>query len=273
MKEILLYGGGTQSTGLLLMALDGLFKKPDMVIFSDTMGEPQFVYDYIKRVNIYIIEKYQLGIRQIYGGNLPQDIKSAELSYRINQKFPSLKTKRIASLPLFTESGGMIRRQCTAEYKIQPITKHIKSVYNFGRKNAKSEIEINRWFGISLDEIERCKISQEWWAINNYPLVEKRMYRHEVIDYINKNHPELANPPRSSCYFCPFHNDNYWRELKENHNNEFGKACKIDELIRHQPKLTDKCYLHRSRQPLKDVDFSKHGQLEIFAECDGYCGI
>lgn len=262
MKNVLLYGGGTQSTGLLLMALDGLFVVPDLTIFADTYSEPYFVYDYIRLVREYIENKYNYEIDVVFGGILESDIRVSKIT-----------GKRVASIPLYTENKGMIRRQCTDEYKIKPITRYLKEYFNIGRKTKDSKPTIKRWFGISLDEIERCKVSQDWWAENYYPLVEMRMYRHGVINYINKNHPELANPSRSSCYFCPFHSDNYWRMLKEKHPNEFRRAIEIDEIIRINPKLNNKCYLHRSCKPLSEVDFSKHGQLEIFGECDGYCGI
>ena len=262
LKNVLLYGAGTQSTGLLLMALDGNLAVPDLTIFADTHSEPAFVYKYLKKVGKYVKEKFNYDITVVFSGVYEAELKQLT-------QFP---LRRVASLPLFTANGGMIRRQCTHEYKIQPITKYIKNKYLITRKKKHSLPIINRWFGMSLDEIERCRISQDWWAENRYPLIESRMYRHEVINYINTNHPKLKNPPRSSCYFCPFHTDNYWRKLKEKHLGEFKKACEIDETVRTNPKLKEKCYLHRSLKPLNKIDFEKH-QLEIFGECEGYCGI
>ena len=261
MKNVLLFGAGTQSTGLLLMALDGVFPVPDLTIFADTGGEPQFVYDYFKKARAYIKGKYGYEITVLSRGAIDQDIFDAKKSY-----------KRVAGLPLFTQKGGMVRRQCTAEYKIEPITKYIKGWYDIRRKRKDSRPLIKRWFGISLDEIERCRVSQDWWAENDYPLVKERMYRHEVIDYINNRHPELKGPKRSSCYFCPFHSDDYWSRLKMYYLNEFVKACKIDRAIRINPKVKQKLYLHRSTKPLSKIDFKKY-QYEIFGECEGYCGI
>jgi len=262
MKNVLLYGGGTQSTGLLLMILDGVIDvKIDDAIYSDTFSEPKFVDNYILKVKDYVYKKYGFIINIVNkpGQGLEYDIKNNT-------------GERIASLPLFTANGGMIRRQCTMEYKIIPINKYIKQKYEVGRKIKKSIPLINRLFGISLDEIERCKQSTDWWAINDYPLVMARMYRHEVINYIAKNHPQLSHPPKSSCVFCPFHNDQYWRELKKKHHIEFERACNIDELIRNNSKLSNRCYLHKSMIPLRNVNFELK-QINIFGECEGYCGI
>ena len=261
MKNVLLFGAGTQSAGLLLMALDGYFPVPDLTIFADTHSEPEFVYTYFRQFKKYVKDCYNYDIIIVDGGNLEQDLIDAS-----NNK------SRVAGLPYFTESGGMIRRQCTLDYKINPIVKYIKELYNIGRKKKDSIPIIKRWFGMSLDEIERCRVSQDWWAVNYYPLVESRIYRHEVINYTNKKHPEIKNPPRSSCYFCPFHSDNYWRELKRNHGSEFNKAVEIDKVIRFQQNMRDKVFLHRKLKPLKDIDFNKY-QYEIFGECEGYCGI
>ena len=265
MKNVLLYGAGTQSTGLLLMLLDGKFgseEKPDLVIFADTHAEPGFVIDYFWKVTKYVLNRYGLLITSTFkstGGGLETDLMHG--------------IGRVASLPLFTANGGVIRRQCTDEYKIQPINKCIKAEFKIPRKPKNFKPMVNIMFGISLDEIERTRISTNWWAVNSYPLVNERMYRHEVIDYINNNHPELKNPPRSSCYFCPFHSDNYWKKLKEKHPEEFNKAIEIDEKIRVNPKLDNECFLHRSLKPLKDVDFYQDTQMDIFGECEGYCGI
>jgi hypothetical protein len=264
MKNVLLYGGGTQSTGLLLMLCDEFIKgysKPDLVIFADTFSEPSFVNDYIKRVSKYVLDKFDLEITIISKGNLEKDVING-----INNN------ARFASLPLFMSNGGMIRRQCTNEYKIIPINKYVKELFKVGRKSKNNNhLKVNRLFGISVDEIERCRISVDWWAINKYPLVDARLNRNDVINYVNTNHPELADPPRSSCYFCPFHSNSYWKTLKTKHPNIFRDACNFDDKIRINARLEHQSYLHRKTIPLKLIDFES--QNEIFGECEGYCGI
>jgi len=261
MKNVLLYGGGTQSTGLLLMSLDGLVPKLDLAIFSDTFSEPGFVYEYMNKVSAYVLSKYGFKIVTVEHGNLERNLEESAKS-----------GKRVASLPYYTENGGMTMRQCTADYKINPASKFIKAYFNIGRKKKHSAPTINRWFGMSLDEIERMRVSQDWWAVNEYPLIMERMYRHEVINYINNNHPELKNPPRSACYFCPFHSNDYWRLLKKHHPDEFNKACIMDGKIRVCRNMENERYLHRSMKPLSDINFEKDN-YEIFAECEGYCGM
>jgi len=225
------------------------------------MSEPHFVDSYVLDVTAYVWDKYKVQVVTVSKGSLKEDmITSFE------------DGSRVASLPLFMSNGGMIRRQCTNEYKIDPINKYIRSELDIGRKTKDSIASVNRMFGISLDEIERCKVSQDWWAVNKYPLVDHRIYRHEVIDYVNNNHPDIANPPRSSCYFCPFHSNDYWSAMKKKHPEMFEDACKMDDVIRVNKKLEHECFLHRSLIPLRDISFD-NPQMEIFGECEGYCGI
>ena len=262
MNNVLLYGGGTQSTGLLLMCLEGrLSYKLDYAIFADPGGEPDHVIDYIHRVDKYVKKKFGFKITIVNNGSLEDSLLNKE-SY-----------ERTASLPLFTGNGGMIRRQCTNEYKIVPITKFIKKEFDISRKSkTNNEYKVNMLFGISLDEIERCRENREWWAKNVYPLVEERIYRHETIDYINKNHPELKDPPRSACYFCPFRTNVSWLQLKTKYPHEFEKAVKIDKAIRRHDRMDNSMYLHRSLKPLDEVKFHD-SQIDIFGECEGYCGV
>jgi 3'-phosphoadenosine 5'-phosphosulfate sulfotransferase (PAPS reductase)/FAD synthetase len=46
--NIVSYGAGTQSTGMILMALNGEYglPRPEFAVFSDTGAEPEFIYDY-----------------------------------------------------------------------------------------------------------------------------------------------------------------------------------------------------------------------------------
>lgn len=86
-------------------------------------------------------------------------------------------------------------------------------------------------------------------------------------------------PSKSSCTFCPYHDNAMWRELKTTDPQSWGQAVEIDWMIRGGVRGTsEKLYLHRSMIPLEDVDFrnaADHGQMEwgFQEECDGMCGV
>jgi hypothetical protein len=90
-------------------------------------------------------------------------------------------------------------------------------------------------------------------------------------------------PTKSACYFCPFHSQSTWKEIKENEPELFEKAVQMDRQIRDQEKykiknkFKDDLYLHRSCEPL-DKALEDDGQLDMFdgfnSICDeGMCGI
>ena len=254
------FGAGTQSTGLLLMYLNKKIEAElDLIIFADTGSEPLFVYEYFNYFQSYIKEKYNRGIivlKQKY--TLEEHIRGD-----YNGDF-----KRSPSLPYYSETG-LLKRQCTVDYKIIPIEKYVRKFYNIHKK--KNPITYNMIMGISFDERERMRVSQRWYRENKYPLVELKLSRKNVIDYIKEC--GVKEPPRSSCYFCPFHSDNYWKMLKDNYPTEFKRATDFDNLIRNKKGMRQKLYLSKYRKPLFQIDFDSQLRFpELIEECEGYCG-
>lgn len=266
--HVLSYGGGTQSTAMLIMALEGEINGviPDYIIFSDTSWEPPSIYEWTEKVNNYIKEKYNREIIYTNGGNIRTDLVNA------------VKTgSRVASLPFFTldDKGnkGMVMRQCTGDYKIMPVKKKVRELLGYEPRQKVREV-VHMWKGISTDEIQRVKPIADKWIEAEHPLVEViDVDRSACIAYVERT--GLGTPAKSSCIGCPFHDDQTWLDLKRNDPKSFEDACYIDDLIRNMPKLKSKCYLHKSCTPLRDVDLNEN-QLTIddfINECEGMCGI
>lgn len=149
---------------------------------------------------------------------------------------------------------GMLRRQCTNEYKIRPITKFIKAETNCTRFNP-----VTQWIGISLDEVQRMKAPRVQYVKFRYPLVEMKMTRDACQRWLEDH--GFPIPGRSSCIGCPFHDDEEWASLTE---EEFEDACEFDELKRdsgmthpnrEKTFFSDRTYLHRSLIPLREKPF------------------
>lgn len=241
---------------MLLEALKGNIKPmPDLAIISDTGCELEKTEQDLYVLKDKLKKEKDFDIIIVKKGNLYQDVID----------FLDGKIKRVASLPYWSESGGLVRRQCTQDYKISPLRKHIQKI----RNNKK----VNLWIGISLDEIERVKQSNVKYIENKYPLINYRVSIDNIVNYYKIN--GLNEPLKSSCVMCPFHSNSYWRRLKKVLPNEFDKAVYFDEKIRNYPGFNDKLYLHRSLKPLKDVNFEYSNSLfpELIEECEGYCGL
>ena len=166
-------------------------------------------------------------------------------------------------------------RQCTNDYKIQPIIKKIRDLLGLKRyQHIKKGMEVEQWIGISMDEIGRMKPARDKWITNRHPLIEMRMNRQDCKNWLFENYPNI-NTPRSACTFCPFRNKHDWLDLKRN-EKEWLEVVEFDKLIRDGGNKTeDKIYLHSSCKPIDEVDFNeKEDQLDMFNnECEGMCGV
>lgn len=263
-------GMGQQSVAMYLMSSLDILPRLDYSIFADPGAERRETYLYLAWLKKW--QKQNNGIPLIHD-------RSKNL-YKDLLKKSNSTGHRFASIPSFTESGGMVRRQCTNEYKIMVVDDNIRKLQ--GKEKGQSFDPVEIWMGISLDEMDRINGSHRKNVTKVFPFCG---YSHngklEKLDIdgmtrgeINKWMTEMGYkiPVASSCTFCPFHTDSEWQEIKNN-PSDFRKAVKIDRVHRDmsQRGLKDKLYLHRSLKPLDEVDFTK-GQYEIGYDCYGYCG-
>lgn len=263
LMRILSLGAGVQSTTLYLMACAGeLGSYPDCAIFADTGWEPEGVYLHLDwlRGQSSLIPIYTVGKRTLRADALAMN-------------------GRFASMPLHVlnlDGGdGMLRRQCTREYKVAPITKKIRELLGLrAGQRVKGHIEL--WLGISRDEAHRMRDNRERWITNCYPLVDRGISREACKTWLTVQ--GFPIPPKSACIGCPYHDDGYWRDMKVNRPLEWADAVTFDEAVRtggRNKRLSD-AYLHRSLVPLRDADISDphKDQLALFGqECEGLCGV
>jgi hypothetical protein len=261
--RILSLGAGVQSTTLALMAARGeTDEMPDAAIFADTGWEPDAVYRQVE----YLESVLPFPVYRVAVGNLRDDIEAQAADPR----------RRIAAVPWFTLSPGgkrgMGRRQCTKEYKLTPIRRKVREL--LGGKTPKGGAEM--WIGISTDEASRMKPSQVGYIVNRFILIEKQMSRRHCVQWMAERQYRPA--PKSACKGCPFHDDAMWRDMKINDPDSFSDAVVADRLIRNGgSNMRGQQFMHRSRKPLDQVDFSNaedRGQLNLFEnECEGMCGV
>jgi hypothetical protein len=252
---------------MALMASRGdILPIPDCAIFADTQFEPLEVYEHLD----WLETQLPFPVYRVTRGNLRADAENGV----------NATGQRFASIPFFTGDGGMARRQCTKEYKIQPIRKKIREVLGLRpRQRAPKGTIVYQWIGISVDEAIRMKPSKDKWIKNVWPLIDAGFSRQDCLRWFQRHYPgrRLA---KSACIACPYRSDASWREMKMNDPVSFAEAIKFDRKIRDSAqmiKLTQEFFVHRSKQPLDQVDFRNledRGQLNMFGnECEGMCGV
>lgn len=267
-------GAGVQSTAVALLAAKGIIgPMPDCAIFADTGAEPQHVYDHLNWLEPLLPFPVH---RVMEGDGLDSNIL-ASLDGIGDHRWAR---GRYAGAPFFTESkngGGMLRRQCTSEFKILPIQKKLRSLLGLEKgQRAAGVFDVETWIGISMDEIQRAKPSRDKWETKRYPLIEMRWTRADCLKWMKEEgYPE---PPRSACVWCPYHSDAEWRHLRDTDPESWERALTMDDLIRGGVRgTTEKLYLHKSLVPLRDADLRSAedcGQLSMWDnECEGMCGV
>lgn len=270
--RILSLGAGVQSTTLLLMALAGEIERPDHVIFSDTGWEPKQVYEHLARLEI-VMRDAKIPFHKVRAGNLRRDALDP--------------TRRSASMPLFLKDSagkqGMIRRQCTQHYKIQPLLLKQRELVGLKKGQRSKEHLATTIIGISWDEAQRMRDAAFPWLRNEYPLIDLRMTRQDCLDWCAAH--GFAPPPRSACIGCPFKSDAEWRRLRDSSPEEWGDAVDFDDALRQSQResgrIRHEVFLHRSLVPLRDADLrtdAERGILSLFSddfgqECEGMCGL
>ena len=264
------FGAGVQSTALLICSNLGLHGVPraDVAIFADTQNEPKWVYEWVQRMVVWS----NIPVHVTSKGNLLTNVVDAN----------SGKIKRCANIPMWTTGkdgkSAPMRRQCTREYKIDPIEKHVRSLLGYPPKK-RIKHRVRCMLGISTDEAQRMKPSRTKWITNEWPLIDARLRRSDCKRIVMG--AGLPEPQKSACTFCPYRDDASWLDMQQNHPREFDKAVKADRALRDQTGtgLNEKAYVHRSLEPLDEVDFESRLSLPMFDgdqfgnECEGMCGV
>lgn len=256
-------GAGVQSSAMALMAARGeITPMPDFAIFADTMAEPDHIYEWLD----WLETQLPFPVLRVSHGNLLDAVKSG------------VDGKRFATPPFFTEGdrAGLLRRQCTSEYKVMPIQKKLRELSGYKKGQRIPAGTVEQWIGISQDEIQRMKMSPDKWVVNRWPLLEKRFSRLHCLEWMRDRQYPL--PQKSACTFCPYHDNATWQKMKDTDPKSWAEAVAVDEAIRDGfAKTTQKLYVHRSLIPLKDVDFTAPDKdqvtFDFMDECDGMCGV
>ena len=211
MLRILSLGAGVQSSTVLLMSIRGELPKLDAAIFADTQWEPKAVYEHLDWLEGEA-KAAGIPVYRVTRGNLRADA----IEFRQHRK--SSEGKRYASMPLFVknldDTQGIIRRQCTSEYKIEPIEKFMKrELLGIPKRGRIPAGAVEQWFGISRDELRRVRMSKDRWRVNAYPLcnlptdyLPKPMTRRDCLNWLAAHYPNRT-VPRSACIGCPFRSD------------------------------------------------------------------
>lgn len=258
MKAISL-GWGVQSFTLAAMSALGELPMVDVAVHSDTQHERESTYTFAAQWGQWLTER---GVKVV---SVVNEMRGGTLVVINGNETP------IPAHTLNSGKAGVIRRQCTNHWKVQPIRRYLQTV----RQGQPVEL----WLGISTDEFHRAKDADVGYITHRYPLLELGMNRADCLNWLEAHN--LPSPGKSSCVFCPFLNKRAWQEMKRAGGADWQHAVEVDAAIRNV-RLPGQLFVHPKRLPLPQAvvipEDTGYSQLEMLAsddqdaECDsGHC--
>jgi hypothetical protein len=262
------YGGGVQSTAALVLAAQGQIAYPAFLFCNvgDDSEHPdslkyvrEVAMPYAKQHNIELIELHRIlrtgETETLYGRLTKPGSRSIGIPVRMNG------------------NGAPGNRACTADFKIHVVDRWLRE------HDAKKTGAIVG-LGISLDEIQRMKpnvdANTNTWKRNAFPLlmeVPQPLTRQDCINIIVN--AGLPIPPKSACYFCPYHRLSKWQEMRQKESALFEKAASLEELINERRSTLGlyPVWFTRKLVPLQQATTAlEQGSLfDEDEECEGYC--
>lgn len=222
------FGGGVQSMACLVLAAEGRIDYRTFV-FADVGADSEHP------ATMAYFEEYAKPYAERHGLDLlvVQKLRRDGSFESILEKLH--RTQRSIDIPVRMQNGAPGRRSCTADYKIKPVSRWMKQ---HGATVTEPGIV---GVGISLDEFERMRDSQIPYIRNEYPLVDLRIDRAECERIIRS--AGLPVPPKSSCWFCPFHRPDAWVAMRHDEPELFAQAVELERMVN----------VRRSRLGLDDV--------------------
>ena len=255
MKQVFSSGGGTQSTAITALIIQGKLPRPDYIVIADTGYECQSTWDYLDNVVNPALNNIDLKVERI--GLDYQSIPDHR------KRFLSHNENTVL-LPMWTDQTGSIGKlsgYCTNTWKVETRNRYLSQVHNITRK------DYVIWIGFSVDEgrrAQRMMAGKEYQdGLIRFPLIESRLTRKQSIEAVRRM--GWPQPPRSRCYICPNQGHSEWQEVAKNRPGEIEAATLLEKQIQEHDR---NLWLHKDCQPINKIDLS--GQDELFTEGD-YC--
>ncbi|TDD86087.1 phosphoadenosine phosphosulfate reductase [Actinomadura rubrisoli] len=252
------FGGGWQSTAALVLAAQGeLDYRTFLFANVGDDSEHPATLRYIRDHAAPYAAAHGIELRQL--SRTRRDGTTETLYGRLMRE-----GSRSIPIPVRMSNGVPGTRSCTADFKIRVIGRWLKA-HGAGPANP-ATIGI----GISVDEIHRANNRRsEPYEHIVYPLLDLGIRRTDCPRIIRS--ADLPVPPKSACWFCPFHRLTAWQDMRHDQPDLFTRACHLEHTIntRRAALGKDPVYLTRYNAPLADV--TPDIDPLPFDETDGTC--
>lgn len=260
------YGGGVQSTALVVLAAQGVIDFP-VALFANTGDDSEHpaTLAYVRDVAMPWAAENGIEVHELH--KVKGDGTTTTLWEHLHKN-----DSRSVPIPVRMSNGAPGSRSCTVDFKINVVAKWLKA--NGATADAPATVAI----GISTDEIQRVNFRTDFaYQQKAFPLIDLGINRSDCEQIIRG--VGLPVPPKSACFFCPFHRPSEWQRLAIEEPGLFAQSVKLERTLneRRETRGQDPVWLTRFNKPLDEV--VNDSQLALFpsggigeAGCDeGVC--
>jgi hypothetical protein len=253
------YGGGVQSTAALVLAAQRKIDFP-IFLFSNVGDDSEHpaTLSYVNDIAEPFAAKHGLDLIELHRRRRDGTIET------IYERL--VGNNRSIVIPVRLSTGAPGNRACTIDFKVRVIARWQR------QHGATCDNPAVTGLGISMDELQRMRTNSAIpYQTLDYPLIDLRLTRRDCIQIIEN--AGLPVPPKSACWFCPFHRHSHWNEMLRNEPELFSRAVDLEQRINHKRSAIgrDVVTFHRSGKPLAEA---VKLQLSLFEDepCDsGFC--
>ena len=240
MAVVISYGGGIQSTALVVLAMRERWAIDEIVHVDLVDAESPATREYVRYFRDWLQQEHGRDIT-IVERNMYQDMLARP------EFTPVLwhgKCERF-----------MLSRQCTRQYKVAPLQRYLYDRYP-------GEC-IRLMLGISVDEYHRMRDSPAARIEHVYPLVDRRLTRWQCRDIIER--AGLVVPSKSSCWFCPYRSVRSQLALVQHYPRLREMAQVLEDRINTERRLRgqDEIVVLRSDTGVEQGDFCEAGFCDV----------
>ncbi len=264
--RVISYGGGVQSTALLVLATQGRIGPVDAALFANVGDDSEHpaTLDYVRDVAIPYGQAHGIPVHE-----LRRVMRTGETRTLMEDL---TRDSRTINIPVRMANGSPGNRNCTQTFKMKVVSRWLRE------HGATQDEPATVCIGISTDEIHR---------VNDRPASDRERKEFPLIDLgLDRAACQaviaaagLPVPGKSSCFFCPFKRSAEWAEMRRDEPELFEKSAQLEDLL-NERRVTlgkDPVWLTRFNKPLREAIGEAQDMLPGFGgpdvdTCDeGYC--
>jgi hypothetical protein len=260
--RVVAYGGGVQSTALLVLAAAGRIDYP-VFLFANVGNDSEDprTLAYLELHAKPYAAAHGIALHELH--RIRRDGSTETLYGRLTRP-----RSRSLPIPVRMSSGAPGTRSCTADFKIKIMGRWLKA------HGAAPATPARVGIGISLDEIHRVNNRRAMpYEQPVYPLLEHQPPQRRIDCERIIIAAGLPVPGKSACWFCPLHRRMYWSELRRDRPDLFERSCQLEDLLNERRSLLgrDPVWLTAGNRPLRTFDAAQDPLPGFESDNDGAC--